>query len=67
MYLNRQKKLPWALFVNIFVIEIEQKTILKFKPLNINLFFIESLPWHEEKSATDHANKHIVPLKACVS
>ncbi len=26
---------PWALFVNIFVNEIEQKTILQFKPLKM--------------------------------
>ncbi len=34
----------WALFVNIVVSEIEQKTILQFKTLKINLFFIELLP-----------------------
>ncbi len=54
---------PWALFVNIFVSEIEQKTILQFKPLKMYLFFIELLPWHEEKSATDHANKTYNPSK----
>ncbi len=53
----------WALFVNIVVSEIEQKTILQFKTLKINLFFIELLPWHEEKSATDHANKTYNPSK----
>ncbi len=57
---------PWALLVNIVVSEIEQKTILQFKPLKINFFFIELLPWHEEKSATDHANKTYNPSK-CVS
>ncbi len=70
MYLNRQKILvslePWTLFVNIVVSEIGQKTILQFKPLKINLFFIELLPWHEEKSATDHANK-TYNLSKCVS
>ncbi len=55
---------PWALFVNIVVSEIEQKTILQFKPLKI-YFFIELLPWHEEKSATDHANK-TYNLSKCV-
>ncbi len=35
---------PWALLVNIVVSEIEQKTILQFKPLKINFFFIELLP-----------------------
>ncbi len=52
MYLNRIFLLekigvslePWALFVNIFVSEIEQKTILQFKPLKIYLFIIELLP-----------------------
>ncbi len=34
---------PWALFVNIFVSKIEQKTILQFKPLKMYLFFIELL------------------------
>ncbi len=48
---------------NIVVSEIEQKTILQFKTLKINLFFIELLPWHEEKSATDHANKTYNPSK----
>ncbi len=53
----------WALFVKIVVSEIEQKTILQFKTHKINLFFIELLPWHEEKSATDHANKTYNPSK----
>ncbi len=57
---------PWALFVNIVVSEIEQKTILQFKTLKINFFFIELLPWHVEKSATDHAYKTYNPSK-CVS
>ncbi len=35
---------PWALLVNIVVSEIEQKTILQFKPLKMNFFFIELLP-----------------------
>ncbi len=40
MYSHLQKKIglslkPWALFVNIFVNEIEQKTILQFKPLKM--------------------------------
>ncbi len=35
---------PWALFVNIFVSEIEQKTLLQFKPLKIKEFLIELLP-----------------------
>ncbi len=35
---------PWALFVNIVVSEIEQKTILQFKPLQMNFFFKELLP-----------------------
>ncbi len=56
----------WALFVNIVVSEIEQKTILQFKTLKINFFFIELLPWHVEKSATDHAYKTYNPSK-CVS
>ncbi len=55
----------WALFVNIFVSEIEQKTILQFKSLKINFFFLELLPCHEEKSTTDHANKTYNPSK-CV-
>ncbi len=33
----------WALFGNIVVSEIEQKTILQFKPLKMNLFCIELL------------------------
>ncbi len=41
----------WALFVNIVVSDIEQNTIVQFKTLKINLFCIELLPWHEEKSA----------------
>ncbi len=32
---------PQALFVNVFVSEIEQNTILQFKPLKIDFFFIE--------------------------
>ncbi len=35
---------PWAWFVNIVVSEIEQKTILQFKPLKMYFFFIELLP-----------------------
>ncbi len=34
----------WALFVNIVVSEIEQKTFLQFKTLKNNLFCIELLP-----------------------
>ncbi len=49
----------WALSATV------QKTILQFKPLKITFFFIELLPWHEEKSATDHANKTYNPSK-CV-
>ncbi len=30
---------PWAWFGNIYVSEIEQQTILQFKPLKINLFY----------------------------
>ncbi len=53
----------WALFVNIVVSEIEQRQFYNLRHLKINLFFIELLPWHEEKSATDHANKTYNPSK----
>ncbi len=37
-----------------------------FESLNIYLFFTELLPWHEEKSATDHANQTIHNRSKCM-
>ncbi len=46
---------PWALLVNIVVSEIEQKTILQFKPLNMK----KSLP-------QTMLTNHITPLNVCL-
>ncbi len=57
----------WALFVNIVVSEIEQKTILQFKTLKINLFLLNCCPDMKKSLPQIMLTKHIIPLNACVS
>ncbi len=48
---------PWALLVNIVVSEIEQKTILQYKPS----FLLNCCP-----DTKNMLTKHITPLNVCL-
>ncbi len=57
----------WALFVNIVVSEIEQKTILQFKTLKLTYFLLNCCPDTKKSLPQTMLTKHIIPLNACVS